>query len=348
MKLRQQPHHLHVSEPALYIIIVLTILPFIIGDVQTVVLDLKYQSLVSMNRDIQFSIMHSTDILSSTIIKQHNGVLYGSMKLPVHHKSFFYQLSGIDIKGNRFTSSIGAYTLDLQYADIQFSLVGSQTILLNPGVKSLVRLLIRNNGKGPIVIPLLLQVNTSKTILVNFPKGHEVSIKPNTNYEHHVFLTPATDSPLELEYSTDVTFTVSSECIQENLSYSFQTVTRKPVDMVITNITQNSMLLHWEEPTLLSPVIHYLISFDFSNGTKATIQLDDQSILTYTVNGLLPNQLLYIGIIANTGVVNEFAGIIPRPVRTLPTGTCSVRYRHVINIIMNFFYSSRICCFYFS
>ena len=287
---------------------------------QTVVLDLKYQSLVSMNRDIQFSIMHSaTDTLTSTIKKQHNGVLYGSMKLPVHHK-IFYQLSGIDIKGNPFTSSSGDYTLDLQYADIQFSLVGSQTILLNPGVKSLVRLFIRNNGKGPIVIPLLLQVNTSETISVDFPKGHEISIKPNTDYEHHVFLTPAIDSPLELEYSTDVTFTVSSECIQENLSYSFHTVTQNPVDMIITNITTTSMILHWEEPTLLSAVLHYLISFDFSNGTKATIQLDDRSILTYTVNGLQPNQLLYIGMIANTGVVNEFAGIIPRPVRTLPTG----------------------------
>ena len=292
---------------------------------QTFILNPKYRSLKALEQRIELNTIHDTNrsVLYTTVVKEYNGVLYGSMKLP-SHTSFHYQVNGFDSEGYSFTSAMtNPSHLKLQYSDVQFILLGSQTILVNPGGKSLIRVNITNIKKGPMLLPLSINVTTSEELYMHteFPNGNKLVIEPQKDYEFQLYIAASENLTIGIQSSLFFVFNITSDCIETQLSFTFPIIVQKSVDLIVTNITQTSLTLHWDEPDITVPVLSYVLSFDFTNGTKNVLSITNLAILSYTINGLSPYQLVYIGIIANTGNAYELAGIVPRPIRTMESGT---------------------------
>ena len=235
------------------------------------------------------------------------------------HSNFHFQLCGFDNKGNYFTYLDTSSVVQLQYPHINFWLIGSQTILLNPGTWILIRIAIENASKGPQNLPLLIEVAPGRGIDVKFENGNKIVIRPQREYEFHIYLLASEALAVGLSSTSFVEFSVNSDCIQSKITHQFQTISQTAIQMNVTNISQTSLSLQWNNPDLANPVSSYFISLDFTNGTKDILSFDPD-ILQCTLTGLSPDQQIYVGIIATTTNPNEFAGFTPRPIRTKESG----------------------------
>ena len=289
--------------------------PCCVGDRSIFTASTSKLSQISLNDTLYLDFVdNDRNILEYTEITECEGILFGSVILP--STPLKYQLSGYDIEGNIFSHLVSDFLITFEYPDFQISLIGSPMVVVNPGKQSLVRMSIQNTKEGPKNLVVSATATTTVGIDVEFLEDDVVSLPPQTEIELSFYLI-ASDSVIEGE-TLNLGFSVTDECINVSTSLSFQTIVKTPIEFKVTDKTSKSLLFEWIPPNILGNITNYTLSLDFVNGTITTIVFDESTI-SYLLEGLVPYQLVYVGITAQTDS-NETAANAPVPIRTEKSG----------------------------
>ena len=284
--------------------------PLFVGDMSIFTASTSKLSQISLNDTLYLDFVdNDRNILQYTEITECEGILSGSVILP--STPLQYQLRGYDIEGNPFSHLVSDFLITFEYPDFQISLIGSPMVVVNPGKQSLVRMFIQNTKEGPKNLVVSATVTTTVGIDVEFV-DNVVSLIPQTEVELSFYLI-ANNSVIEGQMF-NLSFVVTDECTNVSTYMSFQAIVKTPIEFNVADKTSNSLLFEWIPPNIPGNITSYTLSLDFVNGTITTIVFDESTI-SYLLEGLVPYQLVYVGIIAQSNS-NKTAANDPIPIRT--------------------------------
>ena len=288
--------------------------PRSVGDRSIFTASTSKLSQISLNDTLYLDFVdNDRNILQYTEITECEGILSGSVILPL--TPLKYQLRGYDIQGNPFSHLVSDFLITFEYPDFQISLIGSPIVVVNPGKQSLVRMSVQNTKKGPKDLVISATVTTTAGISVKFVED-DVSLIPQTETELLFYLI-ASESITEGQM-LDLSFVVTDQCTNVPTSMPFQAIVKPPIEFNVTEKTSNSLLLEWIPPNIPGNITSYTLSLDFVNGTFTTIVFDGSTI-SHLLEGLVPYQLVYVGIAAQSDS-NETAINAPIPIRREESG----------------------------
>jgi hypothetical protein len=261
---------------------------------------------ISLNHSLYLDIIdNSGDILQFTELIECDGTLSGSITLP--YGPVQYQLRGYDISLIPFAHIIPDSYVTFDIPQIVISMLGSPSVILNKGSKSLVRFSIINTKEGPRVLHLSPStITTPPGLYTDYVSSEIIILKPQVETELQMMVTAS--SALSIGQVLQWSFIVVDSCSNNPITVNVPGILKQPIPVNVTHVSKYAITIQWGEP-LLDDITSYTLTFDLSNGTITTVNVDNQTF-QYRLTQLYPYQFVYASIAAYT-YSGETAEIAP-------------------------------------
>lgn len=255
------------------------------------------------------------NILQYVELSECAGYLSGSVTIPTGLVQ--YQLRGLDSGGTPFAHIVPNSFVTFKNALLQIVIQGSQTVVLNPGGGSLVRISIQNIKNGPKNLTVSTSVTVQSGVQVQFLTNPLVAILPQQEAKVLQFILT---SPATLSYEQELIWSISAvdTCTSTQFMVNYTAVVKQSIPFNVTSTSASMISFEWSPPSD-SNVSNYTLTLDYTNGTIATVTVSGDTNI-YNVQGLYPYQQVYASILAYT-TSGETAEIAPISVLTDESGT---------------------------